>query len=218
MKVRDVMSTDVAVATPATPLREVLELLSAHGVSGLPVVDGDGRVLGVVSQADILATAANRSESTLIADMLIEGVKDEPKRSARTAGEAMSSPARVADENCMVGQAAAEMLEHGIKRLPVVRHGRLVGIVTRSDLLRAFTRSDEEIAAEIRDDLLRRLLGRSPTDVAVHVERGMVVLRGEVETRGEAQAIVGLVYRVPGVVSVAASIAWRIDDRELTRS
>jgi CBS domain-containing protein len=213
MKVRDVMSSDVRVATPATPLREVLELLMAHGISGLPVVDTDGGVVGVVSQADILATTASRSESGVIAGLLLEGTKVDPKLSARTAGAAMSSPARVIDENCPVSQAAAEMLEHGIKRLPVVRGRILVGIVTRSDLLRAFMRSDDEIAREIGDDVLARLLGRAPTDVAVYVENGVVALRGQVETRSEAETIEGLVSRVPGVVSVKTSIAWEIDDR-----
>ena len=213
MRVREVMSTDVAVTTPAAALRDVLELLTTRGVSGLPVVDDDGCVLGVVSQADILATTASRPGTSVIADLILEGTKSDPKVTARTAGEVMSSPAYVVDENCPVTQAAAQMLDHGIKRLPVVRAGKLVGIVTRSDLLRAFTRSDEEIAREIRDDVLARLLGHSPRDVAVHVEEGMVALRGQVQTRSEAEVIEGLAHRVPGVISVKTSITWRIDDR-----
>ena len=158
MKVRDVMSTDVAVTAPGASLRDVLELLMERGVSGLPVVDEDDHVLGVVSQADILATTASRPVTSEIAGMLLAGATAKPDTIARTAGEAMSSPALVIDESCPVTQAAAQMLDHGIKRLPVVRAGTLVGIVTRSDLLRGFTRSDEEIAREIREDVLGRLL------------------------------------------------------------
>jgi len=213
MKVRDVMSTDVAVATSATSVRDVLELLTARGVSGLPVVDADGHVLGVISQTDILATTAGRSAAGEIAHLLLPDAGSTPNVVARTAGEVMSSPAQVIDESCPVTKAAAQMLDHGIKRLPVVRAGKLVGIVTRSDLLRGFTRSDEEIAHEIRNDILDRLLGHPPTEVAAHVERGMVALCGQVDTRSEAEVIEGLVLRVPGVVSVEASIAWKVDDR-----
>ena len=207
------MSTDVAVATPGTSLRDVLELLTARGVSGLPVVDANGRVVGVISQADILATTASRPTTNEIAHLLMPDAGSKRSVVTRTAGEAMSSPAQVIDESCPVTEAAARMLDHGIKRLPVVRAGKLVGIVTRSDLLRGFTRSDEEIVREVREEILGRLLGHSPMEVAVHVERGVVALCGQVDTRSEAEVIEGLVLRMPGVVSVEASIAWKVDDR-----
>lgn len=218
MRVRDVMSTDVAVATTGTSLREILDLLNARRVSGLPVVDADGHVLGVVSQADILATTASRPTTSEIADMLLGDPRSNANGIARTADEAMSSPAEVIDESCPITEAAARMLGHGIKRLPVVRAGKLVGIVTRSDLLRGFTRSDEEIACEVREEILGRLLSHSAMEVAVHVERGIVALCGQVDTRSEAEVIEGLVLRVPGVVSVRASIDWKTDDRHPART
>ena len=212
------MSTDVAVTAPGASLRDVLELLTERKVSGLPVVDDDGHVLGVISQADILATTASRPVTSEIADMLLACATAKPNTIARTAGEAMSSPAQVIDESCPVTEAAARMLDHGIKRLPVVRAGKLIGIVTRSDLLRGFTRSDEKIAHEIHEDVLGRLLGLSPTQVAAHVERGTVALCGQVDTRSEAEVIERLVLRVPGVISVETSIAWKADDRRPARA
>jgi CBS domain-containing protein len=106
------------------------------------------------------------------------------------------------------------MLEQGVKRLPVVDGaGTLVGIVTRSDLVRAFVRSDEEIAREIREDVIRRALWIDPEEIEVTVERGEVRLAGELESRTEAALIPGFVERVPGVVSVLSKLRWPDDDR-----
>ena len=105
------------------------------------------------------------------------------------------------------------MSDLGIKRLPVVQDDKLVGIVSRTDLVRAFVRSDDEIRREIREDLLRRTLWLEvPDAVEVDVERGAVRLSGQVETATDAVLLEKLVARVPGVVSVYAELDWRVDD------
>jgi CBS domain-containing protein len=110
------------------------------------------------------------------------------------------------------------MSDLGIKRLPVVKDGELVGIVSRTDLVRAFVRSDDEIAREIREDLLRRTLWLEvPEAVQVRVERGAVRLSGQVETATDAVLLQKLAARVPGVVSVEAELGWRFDDDERAR-
>jgi len=108
--------------------------------------------------------------------------------------------------------AARTMLDHGVRRLPVVRDGALVGIVTRADLVRAFTRADAEIGLEIRDDVLRRALWLEPDAVEVAVDGGEVVLTGEIEARSDAEVLTKLVQRIPGVVSVRSNVLYRIDD------
>lgn len=104
------------------------------------------------------------------------------------------------------------MTEHGVNRLPVVRDGELVGIVTRTDLVRAFTRGDAEIRDEIVHELLERTLWLDPGAVEVEVRDGTVLLTGEVRTRSDAALLERLVTRVPGVVQVDAKLHWRVDD------
>jgi osmotically-inducible protein OsmY len=104
------------------------------------------------------------------------------------------------------------MLDRAVNRLPVVRDGVLVGIVSRSDLVRAFTRSDEEIVTEIREDVLRRALWLDPDSVEITVRRGEVQLAGEIEAKSDAEVLTKLVARIPGVVSVGSDVLYRVDD------
>src|SRR5206468_3331938 len=104
------------------------------------------------------------------------------------------------------------MVEKGINRLPVVSGGRLVGIITRADLVRAFHRPDEEIDREIRDDVLLNTLWIDPKRVSISVSNGEVSLTGEVETRTQAELVEAYVRRVPGVVDVHSKLEWSVDD------
>jgi CBS domain-containing protein len=165
------------------------------------VIDRDGVVLGVVSEGDIVSSE--------------EGYEPfhDPRRPVSTAGEAMTAPPVTVERNAPVAAAARLMVERGINRLPVVDDRLLVGIVTRADLVRAFVRSDEEIAREISDDVLSRTLWLEPADVAVDVDQGRVVLSGRVATRTQAELAAAYSSRVPGVVAVdATALAWIDDD------
>jgi len=111
--------------------------------------------------------------------------------------------------------AARLMLERGVHRLPVVdAAGTLVGIVTRGDLVRAFVRSDAEIAAEIRTEVVARRLWLDPSSVQIEVAEGEVTLTGRLESRADAEALEALARRVPGVVAVRANLTWADDDIE----
>jgi CBS domain-containing protein len=208
MKVADVMTKDVVTVGPVASLKEVAALLVEHGISGVPVVDAEGCALGVVTEADILRKERipPRRSRTYVALHPAEIMEEELRTDARTAGEAMTTPAKVIAGDRPVAEAAARMLDEGVNRLPVVEDDRVVGIVTRADLVRAFVRSDAEIAREIREDILLRTIWTDPSTFALSVERGHVALRGRVDTAADADLIPALAARVPGVVSVRAEL------------
>ena len=196
MKVEDVMTRDVKTVERRTTLKDAAALLAELRVSGLPVVE-NGRVVGVVSEADILfKERAGKPEDIGLAGLMLAlelgTVSVDAKLHARTAGEAMTAPALTIGPRRPLAEAAASMLDHRISRLPVVDDGRLVGIVTRADLVRAFIRPDEEIDVEVED--------------------GGVTIGGRVDTKADAELIPSFAERVPGVVSVASTLSWRSID------
>jgi len=213
MKVQDLMTRSVLTVRPDTPLKAAAALLSEHRISGLPVVDGERRVLGVLSEGDILFKESNGRESK---QGFLERLLAVPqpgldlKIAARTTGEAMSAPALTIGPRRPITEAATTMIDEGVNRLPVIDdEERLIGIITRADLVRAFVRSDAEVEHEIREDVIRRTLWIEPATIHIEVDEGEVSLSGEVETKGDAELIPTYVQRVPGVVSVLSKLRWR---------
>jgi len=211
MKIEQLMTPGVVTVAPETPLREVAALLTQHHISGLPVVDDDGAVVGVVSEADILRkerglqpNAGGRFTWLL---RRLDGELD--KLSAQTAGEAMSSPPLSVRPTADVFVAARLMVEHRINRLPVVLRGALVGIITRADLVRAFNRTDDELAREIREDVLRRKMWIDPDSLGLEVKDGVVTVWGAVDTEVDVDGVARNVRRVPGVLDVRSDLRAR---------
>jgi CBS domain-containing protein len=209
MKVSDVMTEHVFTVTADLPLKEVATRMLEYGISGMPVADGD-RVLGVVSETDILFKERSAPERQGLVDWIVHYGEDPPqaKLEARTAGEAMTSPAVTIASGRSVADAAELMLDLRVDRLPVVDSGRLVGIVTRTDLVRVFTRGDDELEREIREDGIIKRLWTSADRVKISVDQGNVVLIGRVDTQELAESIVSFAERVPGVVSVESRLTW----------
>jgi CBS domain-containing protein len=207
MKVRDVMTESVYTVAADTPLKVVATRMLEYGISGMPVVD-DGRLVGVVSETDILFKERVAPGRKGLVDWIVHYADDPPlaKLDARTAAEAMTTPAVTIGPERSVSDAAALMLDLRIDRLPVVDGGELIGIVTRADLVRAFTRPDDEIERDIREEgLLRRYwLDRSEVDVTVM--DGNVVLAGEMHSPELADSLVAFAERTPGVVSVESRL------------
>jgi CBS domain-containing protein len=213
VQVGEVMTRDVVSVGPDTPIKDVAELLVGRGISGLPVCDDDGAVVGVLSEADLLVKQSGRpARSGGLFAWLVDtgGSPDLAKLRAHTAGEAMTAPAVTVDPDEPVSAAARTMVSLGVNRLPVVEDGKLVGIVTRADLVRLFTRSDEEIAHEIREDVAGRLWIASDR-LEVDVVHGEVALRGQVDTELEAGLLEKRVLLVPGVVGVSSELTWGAD-------
>jgi CBS domain-containing protein len=178
----------------------------------------DGRFLGVVSEADILEKEAAELKPGVLG-RLLGRKRPSVKKAARTAREAMTSPAVTVPAQRDLAEAARLMIERGINRLPVVTEdGELVGIVTRADLVRAFVRSDEEIARELRENVAVGTLWMNTEKLEISVEGGEVTLAGEVDLKTDAELMERFAARVPGVVSVRSELQWRIDQPKLPRS
>ena len=212
MKVRDVMTAGVRTVTPGMPLKEAAQVLVEGRISGVPVVDADGAVLGVLSEGDVLFKERTPDERPgAILAWLFDPLPyaESRKFGARVVGEAMTSPAVTIGPERSVSTAAAMMLDRGVNRLPVVdRAGRLVGIVTRADLVRAFARADADVAREIREGVIREQMWLENDEIEVEVEAGEVLLRGAVARRNDADVLPQLVARVPGVVAVSSELTW----------
>ncbi|MFD8009041.1 CBS domain-containing protein [Streptomyces sp. NPDC058955] len=195
MKIGGLMTSNVVSAVPATSFREIAKLLAEHDITGVPVLDEDDHVVGVVSESDLLA------------------------RHELTARDLMTTPAVTVHAEETVADAARLMVRRGVERLPVVDvEERLVGIVTRRDLLCVYLRPDAEIRRRIREDVLTDAMDLPGDAVDVHVLDGVVTLAGRVRRRGQAQMLVELAERVDGVVAVVDRLSFHEDDTRLTSS
>jgi len=207
MKVSDVMTRDVITVPRSASLKEAASVLVQRGISGVPVVD-DGKVVGVFSERDLLFKEQGKPDATHWLTWLTGpmAVADRPKLEAHTAGEAMTAPAVTVEADANVSGAARLMLEAGVSRLPVLRVGILVGIVTRADLVRVFVRSDDDIAREITDEILGRTLWIKEDALELSVRDGEVSLSGELRHTVDSDLLRRLVAQVPGVVSVETDL------------
>ncbi len=208
---RAIMSAPVITVPPEMPVREAVGLMLDRHISGLPVVDGSGRLVGIITEADLLPKEAQvRAGEPLVewfgrSLWLERMVTGHRKVEGRTVGEVMTHNVVTAEEDTPVHVLAARMMRYGINRLPIVRAGRVVGIVTRADVLKVFLRGDDLLEREGRrllDDLL--VYGE---EVGLTVEGGVFILRGVVGSPGRRQLLLRRLWDIDGVVA--------IDDREL---
>jgi CBS domain-containing protein len=213
--VEDVMTKTVVTVREDAPFKEVVRLMDEYRVSALPVVDRDGRLLGVVSEADLLLKEAREPDAPA-RRRTFEGRRTREERikaDATAAGSLMTSPAITVGPDAAVGEAARTMHRRAVKRLPVVdERGLVVGIVSRRDLLHVFLREDAEIRREVSERVIEHTLWIEPDTVGVAVHEGVVTLRGELERRSVCSILVGLVLGVDGVVGVRDMLTYRFDD------
>ncbi|MFF8012583.1 CBS domain-containing protein [Streptomyces sp. NPDC007929] len=218
-KAGSLMAMDVVRAEYGTPAEEVARLLAVHRIGGLPVVDQDDQVIGVVCASDLTAHGIttpdpDRSPRRFGLPALSSAVRGRAARApARTAGELMSVPPVTAHAEDTIVEAARTMARRGVRRLPVLdEEDRLVGILTRRDLLRIFLRPDAEIRAEVIEEVLVRVLWLTPRSIDVVAADGLVTLAGRLERRSEAEIAVAMTRQIDGVVAVVGELTWRLDD------
>ncbi len=201
MHVRDLMTTDVVAVAPTTSVRDAARMMFRYRVSGLPVVDPDDHVLGIITEGDFLAMELERAE---------KGTAPE------TVEEVMSHSVLSVEPGLEVIEAARFMHTNDVKRVLVIEDDRMVGIISRFDIVAGFTRPDDLIEDEIREDLIRRVLFVDPETVSVEVHNGVVTLVGRIGTRTEVRLMEELTRRLDGVVDVDNQLEWRIDDTAAT--
>jgi CBS-domain-containing membrane protein len=210
--VKDVMTaTRVIWVKKDASFRDMAAALREYRVSAFPVLDEDGKVIGVVSEADMLAKEALSSEPQGMPRMIVGLLRRKEYEKARgtTAGDVMTSPPVTVTPDDTIERAARLMYTRKVKRVPVVGpDGHLVGIVSRSDLLSIFDRPDGDIRREILDQVIRRDLLTDPAIFGVVVKDGIVTLSGNPETISVGQEIVERVRHVQGVVAVRDRLSY----------
>ncbi|MFX4292957.1 CBS domain-containing protein [Streptomyces bohaiensis] len=199
--VHQVMTSPCVTASPETPFKVLVATMHRERVSALPVVDERQQVVGIVSEADLLPTEMYRAGDRTMSEPL-SGLDAGGRAGGAVARQVMSTPVVTARETDTLRQAARTMAMHRVKRLPVVGDsGAVTGVVSRSDLLTVFLRSDEELAAEVRAQVLGPLAA-SAAGVAVTVADGIVMFRGRFSDSGLVPLAARLARSVEGVVDV----------------
>ncbi|WP_066934804.1 CBS domain-containing protein [Streptomyces sp. NBRC 110611] len=211
--VGELMTRDVVRVRPDMPFKEIVRTLAENDVTAVPVVDATGHPMGVVSEADLLRKSADQGDPSGLTPIPHLEAWERAKAEGARAEELMSAPAVCARADWNVVEAARLMEVQNVKRLPVVDEtDKLVGIVSRRDLLRIFLRHDDAIREEIKRDVLDRTLRLAPSGVTVEVRDGQVTLSGSVEAKSLIRVLDRLCRSVDGVVSVAEHLRYGTDD------
>ncbi len=212
MQVRDVMTTEVVTLSPDASLAEAARQLIDSAVSGGPVIDSMGRLVGMITEADFLAKALHRRVGRLKRVPFAEIHRQGSLVTAATVAEVMSTDVVTIHPGASIGEAGRRMTNGRVRRLPVVdAAGAVVGIVSRSDVLKVFARSDASIEADI-DGLLSGPLAVAGRDVTIDVDDGVVILRGKADTRAERSLIEHLIGSCDGVVRVDGELDLNVDE------
>ena len=213
---RDVMTARVITVRPETSVKDIVALMLTHHVSGLPVVTIEGELVGIVTEADLLYKETGQE---LPAERFFRGfppfgrtVDTSRKAEGLTAVDLMYSPVIAVEEDTPLREVAGLMVRRKINRVPVMRGGRLAGIVSRADVLRAFTRPDAELVRTVREALLRELWV-DVSKIRVDVREGVVHLDGAVDRRSERDLVTRWVAGLDGVVGVESRLTFEYDDR-----
>jgi CBS domain-containing protein len=195
-----VMTKNPFTVTADTEFKDIAALLTREEISAVPVVEGD-RLLGVVSEADLLC----KEDTSTASPTLFSGKRARrhwQKSRALRAKDLMTSPARTVEPGTSVAVAAHRLTTAGLRRLFVVDQGKLVGVVSRRDLLDVFLRPDRDVRRDVEEEVFGQVLRAEPASFTVTVERGVVTVLGRLERRSAVSSAERLIALVPGVVGV----------------
>jgi CBS-domain-containing membrane protein len=214
--VKDVMTTHVITVRKSASFKEMAEKLREHRVSAFPVVDDDGKVIGVISEADLLTKEAldggHAAMPGMISGMLQR--REQERAAGLTAADLMTCPAVTVGPDDPVEHAARLMYVRRVKRLPVTdTAGRLVGIISRADVLAVYSRPDEEIRKEITGEVILGEFLTAPARFTVTVRDGIVTLEGRPETVPLGRDIISQVWHVQGVIAVRDRLSYPPSER-----
>lgn len=208
--VRDVMKPEAISIGRGAAFKDVARLMSHHRLSALPVVDDDERVVGVVSEADLIVRDETFGRPYVVEGRRVRSLRR--KAQAVAVHDLMTAPAITIGPEACLAEAAGLMRRHRAKILPVCDpSGRLLGVVSRLDLVREFLRDDAEIAEEVTH-VLQREMSIPASAVHATVNEGIVTLEGQVERRSQVPSIVDRVRRIAGTVEVVTRLNWIEDD------
>ncbi|MFE2752296.1 CBS domain-containing protein [Actinosynnema sp. NPDC059335] len=214
--VASLMTREIVTAEPDTPFKHLARLLTGHGISAVPIVDADGRPVGVVSEADLLTKQEHPHDARR--SWLSGPGAGHRRRKAEgtTAADVMTSRVVTTTTGTPISTAAHELRSAGVRRLFVVdQDGRLVGVLARRDALKAFTIDDEVLREEILRTVFERVLWLEPIGVDVRVEHGVVTLRGMLDRRSDVVTAERVTRVMPGVVDVRSELTYAWDDRRV---
>jgi CBS domain-containing protein len=212
MTIEDIMTRDVITVSPETPIHKAARLMADHGISGLPVIDDAGRLVGVISDGDLILRQRSRRKAPWWHWFLEDGeqlARDYQKSTGTTVGEVMTRSVLSVHPAYGIETAASILDARGIRRLPVVRNGELVGIISRGDLVRALAaslpRQRVRLDVELVEEMKARMAGEpwaSTIGFAILAKNGVIFLWGLVRTAAEKAALETMARSIKGCQGV----------------
>ena len=217
MKISQLMTPQVITVGRDAPLKEAARRMIEAGVSGLVVTDDHGALQGVITEADFVKTESQRRAGKRARLLRWFGREEHAvPDTERLVSDAMTSDVITLGSEADHAEAARLMRKAGVKRIPIIDGaGHLIGILSRSDIMRAFARPDADIVSEIEDHVMRDVLWIDPKRVTIQCIEGNLVLGGQLETRSDVTLLEALTRRVDGVVSLSSHLGWEIDNTKL---
>ena len=213
-RIADVMSKRVHVASPMTPFKLLVRLIEENRISAVPIVDQSGVPVGLVSEGDLLFKE-RMEELETSTDLLHLRRRQRARAKAEglTAADVMTSPAIAVRTDGRLADAARLMHERNVRQLVVVdNRGKIAGIVSRSDVLQVFLRTDEDLREEIVEGIIPALMFTSDDPIGVQVTYSVVTLEGNVDRKSDAEIVGRMARAVDGVVGVINGLTYRWDD------